>query len=334
MIPTLLTLALLAPDPLVPAPVHEDGDEAAILELGREHTQLFYDGEVETLWDRLDADMRGAFGSVEAFMGLHEQVWEQLGEEQRIVSESVSRVLEDDVYVRTARFTKVAMDIDVVWQFTPDRAVKGFSVAPKRSEAPSRFLDYETKTALRLPFEDAWDVFWGGRTLPQNYHTAYPDQRFAYDFLVFREGKSHRGEGKSNEDYYCFGMRLVAPGAGVVISVANDVEDNVPGVMNPAQALGNHVILDHGNGEYSFMAHFKKGTVQVEKGARVESGDFLGLAGNSGNTSEPHLHYHLQNTPDFNKGEGLPSYFLNYEADGEAVERGEPFKGQRIQPRG
>lgn len=102
--------------------------------------------------------------------------------------------------------------------------------------------------------------------------------------------------------------------------------------MDPNQPLGNHVILDHENGEYSFLAHFKKATVAVKPGQSVKTGDRLGLCGNSGNSTEPHLHYHLQTTPDFGAGDGLPIQFLDYVADGEPVARGEPVKGQQIHP--
>lgn len=65
----------------------------------------------------------------------------------------------------------------------------------------------------------------------------------------------------------------------------------------------------------------------------MKAGQTLGLCGNSGNSSEPHLHYHLQNTGIFFDGDGLPAQFLNYVADGKAVERGEPRKGQQVRPK-
>lgn len=111
------------------------------------------------------------------------------------------------------------------------------------------------------------------------------------------------------------------------------LSDNKPGVMDRDHPTGNHVILDHGNGEFSFLAHLKQGSVAVKVGDRVKPGDKLGLCGNSGNTSEPHLHYHLQTTAKFGAGEGLPAQFLNYIADGKEVARGEPVQGQTIRNR-
>ncbi len=176
---------------------------------------------------------------------------------------------------------------------------------------------------------------WGGRSVAENYHAASPDQRFAYDFLVTEGDSSFSGDGTQNEDYYCFGKSVVAPGAGTVVEAVDGVQDQPPGQLNPDAPLGNHVIIDHGNGEVSFLAHLKKGSVAVEAGQEVAAGDVLGACGNSGNSSEPHLHYHLQTDAVFYGGaggEGLPAQFRAYLADGKRVERGEPTRGQVIEP--
>lgn len=318
VVAALLSIALLS------------GDESKAIEWGRAHCKLFYDGELHTLWEGFPPEVQAGFGSEAAVRAFHEQVGAQLGRETEIVDETAREVGAYLVYVRTARFEKFSDLIEFTWSFDGEGRVAGFTIKPVAREAESEYLEYRTKTALQLPFEGAWYVFWGGRSLKENYHAAYPDQRFAYDFLIMEDGSSHMGEGERNEDYHCFGEPVKAPGTGRVVATANDVEDNVPGVMNPARALGNHVILDHGNGEYSFLAHFKKGTVRVQPGAEVEAGTLLGLCGNSGNSSEPHVHYHLQDTPVFGKGQGMPPQFLDYVADGEPVERGEPVKAQVI----
>jgi murein DD-endopeptidase MepM/ murein hydrolase activator NlpD len=83
---------------------------------------------------------------------------------------------------------------------------------------------------------------------------------------------------------------------------------------------------DHQNGEYYFMAHFKKGTITVKAGDKVATGQILGNCGNSENTSEPHLHYQLQNQA----GECLTAQFHNYVVDGVAMESDELVRGQQI----
>ncbi len=311
------------------------GAEIDVLALGRTHTAQFYAGESDALWASIGAEMRAAFGDQPAMLiTFRDQVAEQFGAESEIITETVEGDPAAPAYLRTARFEKSPQVLQVIFSYDGGGSITGFLIRPAPSLAPTEFLDYQTRTPLRLPFGDAWFVFWGGRTLEQNYHTSTRDQRFAYDILIMRDGTSHTGDGTRNEDYHCFGKPVFAPGGGRVVSAAKDIADNVPGEMNPAQALGNHVILDHGNGEYSFLAHLKQGTLRVAVGDEVALGDLLGQCGNSGNTTEAHIHYHLQDTPDLFAGDGLPAQFLDYEADGEAVARGEPVKGQVVRSRG
>ena len=78
------------------------------------------------------------------------------------------------------------------------------------------------------------------------------------------------------------------------------------------------------------FAHIRPGSVRVKVGQTVAAGDTLGLCGNSGNSSEPHLHYHLQNSPRLFDADGLPAQFVNYLSNGKSVARGLPVKGERI----
>lgn len=242
-------------------------------------------------------------------------------------------------YDRFARFSRAPVVFQVRMSVDAEGRIAGFAIRPSRDDNPapqpaaSRFLNYATKTVLRLPFEGDWYVFWGGRTLEQNYHAAVQNQRFAYDFVVSRDGVSHGGDGRKVEDYYCWNRPILAPAAGTVVEAVDGLPDNVPGEMDRAHPAGNHVILDHGNGEYSLLAHLRSGSVAVRQGARVAAGARLGACGNSGNTSEPHLHYHLQNAAAFGPdAEGLPAQFSGYTADGRRVARGEPVKGQTVRP--
>jgi len=74
-------------------------------------------------------------------------------------------------------------------------------------------------------------------------------------------------------------------------------------------------------------AHLKKGTVAVSAGQRVNTGDVLGLCGNSGNSSEAHLHFHVQNSPDLEAGTGMPVAFYDCFVNGVKTERAEPVRG-------
>ncbi len=73
--------------------------------------------------------------------------------------------------------------------------------------------------------------------------------------------------------------------------------------------LGNHVVIDHGNGEFSVFAHLQNGSVKAIPGQRLKRGEHIGGMGMSGDAFLVHLHYHLQSGPDLE--EGLPAYFEN-----------------------
>ncbi|MEK5240520.1 peptidoglycan DD-metalloendopeptidase family protein [Paenibacillus sp. FSL L8-0470] len=155
-----------------------------------------------------------------------------------------------------------------------------------------------TRTAMTLPFQGDWFVFWGGNNVLNNYHYEYESQRYAYDFVQEVNGLSYEGDPLRNESYHAFGKNVTAPADGIVTEVINDIPDNTPvGVMNEKEPPGNLVVIDHG-GEYSFLAHLKQGSVTVKKGDSVKTGDIIGKLGNSGNSSEPHLHYQVSNGAD------------------------------------
>lgn len=165
---------------------------------------------------------------------------------------------------------------------------------------------------LNFPFDGKWMVLWGGDTKTLNQHHGIPNQNYAFDFLMAdNNGKTHRNDGKKNDDYFAFGRKVLAPANGVVTDVIQGVRDNVPGSMNSYSALGNTVIIKHQEHEVSVLAHFKKNSIRVKVGNKVKKGQVLGLCGNSGNSSEAHIHYHLQNTPIIQDGTGIKCIFTH-----------------------
>ena len=207
-------------------------------------------------------------------------------------------------------------------------------VTPPKTLPSDPHAGYRLKALLHLPFApgDSWTVVWGGDTRAQNYHVDAPDQRHAYDLLVVENGVSHRGDGSRLDQYYAWGRRILAPASGTVIEAVNDLADNAIGQRDAAHAAGNHVLLDLGGGEYALLAHLQHGSVQVKAGNRVITGQWLGLCGNSGNTSEPHLHFHVQDKPYlFQDALGLPVVFSGYRCNGKALERGTPVQGERLE---
>jgi hypothetical protein len=183
-----------------------------------------------------------------------------------------------------------------------------FKPRPAASEAaPMKHL-----TELSLPFKGKWLVFWGGDTEALNHHHDVPAQKFAFDLVgVDEKDETHRGDGTKNEDYFCFGREILAPADGVVVEAIDGVRDNTPGSMNPYCLVGNCVVIQHRTNEFSVLAHFQRGSVAVKAGDQVKRGQVLGKCGNSGNSSEPHLHYHLQHSPIFQDALGIKTLFRN-----------------------
>jgi murein DD-endopeptidase MepM/ murein hydrolase activator NlpD len=142
--------------------------------------------------------------------------------------------------------------------------------------------------------------------------------RYAYDLtLVDERGEMHRSDGKRKEDWYAFGAALRAPAAGVVVEARADAPDHEMGVdvvdpeevkRNPKSLFGNYLLLDHGQGEYSLLAHMKQGSSRLKPGDRVTRGQELGQVGLSGDAYMVHVHYQLVAGTGFDV-EGLPSVF-------------------------
>ena len=310
--------------------------EEAAMQTGREMSLLFLRGETDAVWGRMTPQMQAALGNAAALATFRAQIERELGEEQAVTDESTAVEAGAHVYLRTARWSKVSTPVLMQWAMDDAGKVAGFLVRPepgtKPEAAPSPYLEYRTKARLRLPFDGEWHVVWGGRDIEQNYHAATPGQRFAYDLLKVVGHSSHRGDGSALEDYYCWNEKILAPADGTVLEAVDGLPDQAIGTRNTKAVAGNHVMLDLGHGEYAMLAHLRQGSVAVEAGQRVVAGAELGRCGNSGNTSEPHLHFHLQDAPEFGQGNGLPAFFERYTANGAVVERGEPVKGQTIAP--
>jgi murein DD-endopeptidase MepM/ murein hydrolase activator NlpD len=186
-------------------------------------------------------------------------------------------------------------------------------------------------TKLILPFKDEWTVVWGGDTKELNYHVSHQAQKNAFDIVITDDkGSSFKTDGKANEDYYAFGKELIAPCDGEVVLVVDGVKDNVPGVMNPIYVPGNTVVIKTAKGEYLLFAHFKQRSIAVKEGQNVKQGQLLGLCGNSGNSSEPHLHFHIQNVEDMNIATGAKCYFDNIVVNGQLKSDYSPIQKEKI----
>jgi len=204
-----------------------------------------------------------------------------------------------------AHFERGFLDITVVLD-EQDKII-GLLFLPHLPDIPTV---EKHQTELSLPFKGKWLVVWGGDTKELNQHHDAPNQQFAFDLLgVDESGKTRKGNSQTNEDYFAFGREILSPADGIVTDVITGVRDNVPGSMNPYSASGNAVFIQHRENEVSVLAHLKLDSVKVKVGDKVTRGQVIGLCGNSGNSSEPHLHYHLQNTPIIQDGTGIKCLF-------------------------
>lgn len=148
-------------------------------------------------------------------------------------------------------------------------------------------------------------------------------QRFAIDWVKLGDdGKTFHGDEKDNKNYYAFGNDALAVADGIVTEVKDGIPLNVPGIDSRAVPItletvgGNHVILDIGNGNFAFYAHLQPGSLRVKLGDKVRRGQVIGLVGNTGNSTEPHLHFHIENGSSPLGAEGLPYSLASFEVVG------------------
>ncbi|SEW53106.1 peptidoglycan DD-metalloendopeptidase family protein [Chitinophaga arvensicola] len=210
-----------------------------------------------------------------------------------------------------------------------DAAITGVYAAPYEEDTST--VAARNITPMRLPFKGEWTVFWGGDTKELNYHVVSRFQKNAFDIVVNNpQGRSFNANGKTNEDYYAFGRPIIAPCDAEVVLAVDGVKDNVPGELNPMYVGGNSVVLRTVNNEYILLAHLKQYSTKVKQGDRVKRGQQLGLCGNSGNSSEPHLHFHIQSVENVNKATGIKCYFDQLVVNDVVQKDYSPVKGDKV----
>ncbi|MFF2137947.1 M23 family metallopeptidase [Streptomyces sp. NPDC058193] len=129
---------------------------------------------------------------------------------------------------------------------------------------------------------------------------------------------------RSNRDFPAFGAPLVAVADGTVVRAGDGMRDHLSRNSGPALAylllveaplrdmagarwiVGNHLVLDLGDGTYAAYAHLRRGSLQVRAGDTVRAGRMLARCGNSGNSTEPHVHFQLMDHPDLDVARGIP----------------------------
>jgi hypothetical protein len=157
-------------------------------------------------------------------------------------------------------------------------------------------------------------------TNPMN-GTLDPSETFAIDWVqVDAHGVAYRTDGKTPEDWIGYGAEILAVAPGTVVEVVRDLPNVTPG-KNPegltiAQIAGNRVIVEIGSGYYVMYAHLAPGSIPVHVGDYVRQGQKLGLLGNTGNSSAPHLHFQVMDRPSSLDDTSLPFVFDHMNLEG------------------
>jgi len=204
------------------------------------------------------------------------------------------------------------------------RQVRGEAAARRRlREQVPEPGSFRQKVEYRIPFAGEWLVMNGGVTPETSHSWDLLSQRYAYDFVVADdEGQRHRADGTYKEHYLCYGEPVLAPADGVVVHVRDSIRD-APSVGTGwvdwlcRDFGGNSVTLRHAEGEYSHSAHLVPGSIPVHPGEKVRAGQPIGRCGHSGHSTEPHLHFQVQDHPNFLRAVGLPIAFSGCSVNGE-----------------
>jgi len=142
-------------------------------------------------------------------------------------------------------------------------------------------------------------------------------ERFAIDWVRFDLAddplRTFHGDSSKNQDYLAYDADILDVVDGTVVSVVSDMADELPKQAPELEIdeLGsNHIILDIGSGNYAFYAHLIPGSPKVRVGDHVTRGQVIGKVGNSGNTTDPHLHFNVSRAPLPLSGDNVP-YVIN-----------------------
>jgi len=198
---------------------------------------------------------------------------------------------------------------------------------------------WESKNRYVFPLRGNLQV----ANMPMNYlaHRQAHSQEFALDILQVHPDENGRlttcrkADSPVLSDYYIYRREVLAAGDGVVVEAADAYpeEDTLgPANWSPSASAenvarltkkigrrlaiaGNYVVIRHAADEFTYYAHLSQGTIRVKAGDKVRAGQVIALAGSTGNSSEPHLHFQLMDSKDMLTANGLPIMFADVPAN-------------------
>jgi murein DD-endopeptidase len=202
------------------------------------------------------------------------------------------------------------------------------------------------------PWVAIYDTSWerGHRRMPYAVRgRVHIPGRFAIDWIkVDKKGKYFDGDGSNVRDWYGYGAEVLAVTDGVVAAPRDGMPESATLIKNPVRvepedASGNYVSLDLGAGHFAFYEHLRPGSIRVKPGDHVRRGSVIGLLGYTGESTGPHLHFHVSDNNSPVNGEGLPYQLERFRISGtypsiETFAKSLPWTsaplGLNVQPRG
>jgi hypothetical protein len=232
---------------------------------------------------------------------------------------------------------------------------------PFSTDWPAAMGELDDPVVVQLPLRGEWSVERTPASRIPSHGTDLLGQRYAYDLVRtdHRPGLHVHAAGTPRwlliggrtRDCYGWGQPVHAAFDGVVIQAMDGVPERqwlhvvreswlavntlafARRGLDPARLAGNHVIMATG-GTYALYAHLTPGSVAVTSGQQVHAGEVIGRVGHTGNSTAPHLHFHLMDSADPLRATGIPCAFAAYlvERDGrwQRVERGIPHRRERL----
>jgi hypothetical protein len=193
---------------------------------------------------------------------------------------------------------------------TPSLTASTPTTSPIVKQPVAPVVPDKQQTELYPPFKGTWTVLAGGEFREGAVQSNLLQQQYAYEFSAKDTlGSRYKNDGKANEDYFGYGKEVLAPANGTVVEAIDGIRENPPGSRNPYAPIGNAIIIQHSNREYSVLAFLKQGSIRVRVGDKVTRGQVIAQCGGSGSATEPVIHYHLQDSPYLQTAKGIKFYF-------------------------
>jgi murein DD-endopeptidase MepM/ murein hydrolase activator NlpD len=177
----------------------------------------------------------------------------------------------------------------------------------------------EANPVLRAPLDTGEWVMGSGPSNTSGHRRAlnavgggaHIAERFAIDWVkIGPNGNTYHDDEHRNENYWAFGQPVHSVAPGEVVAAVDSIADNTPHAPVPpitlANIAGNYVTVRIGPNRYATFAHLKRGSVQVRVGAHVAAGEVIGLLGNTGQSTAPHLHFQITDGKSVLASEGVP----------------------------